>query len=311
MAVDPHHLPKTPVPPSNDGRRCPGCGYQLRGLPAGRPCPECGLPVAAPVDADAPISTAPTWVRRSFRRGAYLSAACVGAAVAVLFVRTVLGAIDVRVTAGLLLVIAVLWSGAVWLLTPVFDEIQCVRRGFSRTGQLRRVVRWLAFAWIAVAGLALGRVAATGAIVRGPADDALLIAMRGAWVVAFVGVLCLAVLLQRLAAWAKDDTAERALDVVLWGLPIVTAMRFAATGSFRLLDAAGSAGYVSGGTLAGMIAMLWLGVLAALPYALLSLSGSLAWSERHAQELHDRERRRRSRSDEIDRELRRRIERMK
>jgi hypothetical protein len=261
------------------------------------------------VDIDDPISTAPTRVRRSFRHGAYLAAACVGAAVAVLLVRTVIGTIDIRVTTMALLVIAVLWCGAVWTLTPAFDEIQSVRRGFSRSGRLRLVARWLSFAWIAVAGLAFARVVVTGVPGSG-ADAAMLLGMRGAWVVAFIGVLCFAVLLQRVAEWAKDDVAQRALNVVLWGLPIVTIMRFAATDSFRLLGAGGLGGSGSGAVLSGAIALLWLGVVAALPYALLSLSGSLAWSERHARELHDRERRRQRASEEHDRRLRERMKRV-
>lgn len=39
--VDPHASSRV-SPPLNEGVHCPNCGYDLRGLPAGR-CPECGF----------------------------------------------------------------------------------------------------------------------------------------------------------------------------------------------------------------------------------------------------------------------------
>jgi len=70
---DPIHPPTQATPPE----RCP-CGYDVRGLPAGTPCPECGTPVALP-----PIATASSRHIEQLRSGALLVA--VGMIVQVVF----------------------------------------------------------------------------------------------------------------------------------------------------------------------------------------------------------------------------------
>jgi hypothetical protein len=228
-------------------RRCLRCGYALRGLPVDGTCPECGLAVRLPRgQVDAPLSEMPESVIRRLRLGSILTTI-----VLLTFIVFEIGPAVLPSSAWLRpgavlvvrLLIALAWWGAVWLVTPALRHPAAIILGFGRTGRLRLAVRLLQVGWVAAAGAAL-----------------LFDSAR-----------------TRLAHWARDDAAESALSLALWGMPICTV-----AGSLNLpIPFIGI-----------LIGVGWLISAAALPYGLVRLSGSISYSIVHARERRERESRR-------------------
>jgi hypothetical protein len=92
-------------------------------------------------------------------------------------------------------------------------------------------------------------------------------------------------MLMRLAEWVRDDHAERAFNVAVWGIPPTSILFLFDIPFFRFTI---------------LLYVLWGIAVLAFPVALLSLSGSLDWSIQHAREYHDRLRRQRRRAQDYD-----------
>ena len=244
----------------------------------------------AEADLDDPLSMMPLRVIRRFRAASWAATACVFVVIVVLIGTPGL-ALPRPAKLGLLAGVSLLWCGAAWLLTPAFDLPQAVQRGFGRRGRLRAAARGLQLGWVVAAGA--GWVAAAvpaGAAGRAPLALLSALAWLGA-IAGLAGVVTLTVLLQRLAEWARDGDAERALNLTLWGTPIMS-LALVIGSNVRLFFV----------VLAAMF-ILWLICVAALPYALLSLSKSMWWTVRHAHEYHARMRRQRERAERRTEEL--------
>lgn len=266
----------------DNDRPCAACGYNLRGLSLRGQCPECGLPVAAEQTArllDDPLSLMPIHVIRVFRRGCWLAS---------LTVVVFLGLMVSRwwgnwlpwAWSSVLLTAAVLWALAAWLVTPAFELRQAVLRGFATGSRLRQAARWLQLGWVVAAATGLVQ-----AVRPGSGGAGLLYAGAAIGIgLGAVGGVALAVMLQRLAEWVRDDRAERALNLAVWGVPLATLLLLVPLH----LPMIGI-----------LVSVLWLLAVGCLPYGLLSLSQSVTLSVMHAREHQDRERRRYQRDAEF------------
>jgi hypothetical protein len=179
--------------------------------------------VQAPTDIDDPLTRMPIEVIRRFRAGCWLATFCVAGLLAVAAARRARVYDDEKTLAVILLLLAAGWMASAWILTPIFDLPQAVRYGFCRRGRMRLLARWLPAGWIVVAaaGIADAVVSPAPAAQAGWAQLVRVVELVGGGV-GLAGVMALGVLLQRLAVWARDPHAERALELALWGVPMTS-----------------------------------------------------------------------------------------
>jgi hypothetical protein len=173
-----------------------------------------------------------------------------------------------------LLALAALWVGAVMWLTPAFAIPQAASRGFVRRSRLRQVTRWLQLAWPLAAGMSvvqheLALSAAIGSMAR-------LLFTLGV-LVGLAGVVLLAIMLERLSEWARDDVAQNLFNWAMWTIPITTLL--------LVVD-------IPLPVISMIFGIFWLMGIALFPYALLSLSGAVTLCIVHAYEHRQREGRR-------------------
>lgn len=276
-APDPHNLRNAALKVGviAGDRECPGCGYNLRGLPLQSKCPECGMTVIAPHsgEIDDPLSLAPTRIILVFIRGCWAASIIVGLVIA-LNVAQRFPDWDEQYSLWGFFGLSVLWVGAVIWLTPAFGIPQAAMRGFSRRGKLRALARWLQWGWVLAAGL---RVLQQEATLKPPMVMLVGAALSAGLLAGMIGVICLSILLEHLSEWARDDRAENLFNWATWTIPVTT----------LLLCVNLPLPFIG-----QVFILLWVFGMLMFPYALLSLSGSVTLSVVHAHEHRQREQRR-------------------
>lgn len=293
---DPHNLRQLArqaapqaAPVIDVDRRCVGCGYNLRGLRLGINCPECGMPSVLPPDIDDPLSTMPMRVILMLVRGCWVAAICVVLTVIALLAER-MGAVDRKIVMPILAGLAVLWWGATFWLTPAFTIPQAIKRGFGPHSRLRMLARWLQLGWV------VASVAAAITALLSPAALAAPLAFFQfvGLVIGLAGLVILAILMERLAEWARDEDAQQMFNWAMWGWPI--AMILYATVGPVISAWLGSGGHYRIGLVFFML--FWIAAIGTFPYGLLMLSKSVTLSILHNIEYRDREQRRQERDQE-------------
>jgi hypothetical protein len=281
-----------PVPIDYD-RECDGCSYNLRGLRIGSRCPECGLPiVAVAARADDPLDRMPMRVIRVFRRAAWLATLCIFLTAASIWSILFRWSWPAMATLAIVLLTG-LWIASMWALTPIVATPEARSRGFSERGIARRIARWGQFSWLVLLfGLLAERwlsaaPAGAGATRRGMLN--LLSAVEvGALVGGCIAMIAMAVLMERLAEWARDDAAERLFRLFQWLLPLALLLAIVTSATPKV-----------------GLAFHALALIGALlfPLAMIMLTGSITLSAVHHREHLSRERRRAERRREENRVL--------
>jgi heme exporter protein D len=268
-------------------RLCRKCGYDLRGQARGGVCPECGFEdtYTDPRTMAEPLSEAPEHVIRTFAFGAMMCALIAGLFVAFTISRPLTPWRPITIPV-VHLVLAIAWIVGVRLATPAFDIPQAVLRGFGPSSRLRTAAWLTQFVWLVPAATDLGFTMARPA--AGPTRDLLAWTVQLGTLGGIAAAICLAVLLERLAEWTRDDLAQRALQWTIWLLPVMTILLWL---DFRFLP-------VRLAVYAG-----WLLAAGAFPVALWSLAQTTVQSIHHHHEYLERETRRIQRARTFDDEL--------
>ncbi|MGI9013655.1 MAG: hypothetical protein ACR2GY_05325 [Phycisphaerales bacterium] len=279
-----------PRPVIETDRACFECSYNLRGLRVGDLCPECGSVIPRSSFRDNPFTIARPEVIRRFLIGSLAAAGCVVCIIATLWLGF-FGVISDQVRSLALLSIGVPWIIAMFLLTPALEVPEAITRGFRKRSWLRQCARWGQLAWLLPAfHIALGILNVNTRRV----DDVLSAMSFTGALVGVIATVMLALLLERLAEWVKDDTAERYLQWFQWFGPITLLLLMA-----------------SGGLAATLSQLLAVLAWALFPVAILMLAKSIALSVEHRSEHMTREDRRRERQQREAAEFDRRIAHMR
>ncbi len=251
--------------PIEDDRQCDQCGYNVKGLKFGGRCPECGTPIRYRRDPTLWFDELPLTLIRRFQRSCLLATVTLFGMMALAVVR--LQAASPGSGTALLAGIG-LWVYAAWRLTVPFDHPRAASLGLGRLSRLRRAARLLQLAWLFFAGA-----------VAVAAASKWLSLFWAAGPVGVAGLVCLVLYLGRIASWVRDDFAEKAFDLSVFGTVLGAGLSLIIPGL----------GLAMGGFAINFVPFMLvfsLGLtvvsLLAFPVGLLSLSRSVGWSARHA-----------------------------
>jgi hypothetical protein len=217
MPIDPRELVgagiKTVI---TDDRLCDRCRYNLKGLPRGARCPECGLPIRSRSGTKRftdNLTQAPIFYLKTLALGLGLTAA----ACLISIVTNLVGAFAPSISGLHLLaakgLAAVVWWVGVFIVTaqrPLNETT--IRDPLLESNGLRRANRVLQAAW-AVAALLFFMELRTGLPLVG-------YFAQGALVVATLGLVPLALQFSALADWAGDTGASERFKVAAWAMAV-------------------------------------------------------------------------------------------
>ncbi len=251
--------------PIEGDRQCDQCGYNLRGLRFGGRCPECGTPIRYRRDPTFWFDELPLKLIRRFQRSCLLATVTLFGMMALAVVR--FQAATPGSGTALLAGIG-LWVYAAWRLTEPFDHPRAASLGLGHQSRLRRAARLLQLAWLVFAG-----AGALGAV------PPWLFFLWATGLLGVAGLVCLVLYLGRIASWLRDEFSEKAFDLSVLGTVLGAGLSLIIRGL----------GFTMGGLQINFVPfmlVLSLGLtvvsLLAFPVGLLSLSGSVGWSARHA-----------------------------
>jgi hypothetical protein len=186
-----------------------------------------------------------------------------------------------------------LWIASMWLLTPVVAVPEAASRGFSARGVARRIARYGQAGWI----LVVITYFVESSLSTPPRHVlTMLAAARIAGIVTGgIAMIAMAVLMERLAEWARDDASARLFQWFQWTMPL-TILLLAVAGGIPIVKLVFHLGALASALL--------------FPLAMIMLTGSITLSAVHQLEHQDRERRRADRKHQDDHALDERLKRL-
>lgn len=264
-------------------KQCDQCGYILRGLRYGGACPECGTPIVLRSDRDLAFHEMPLPLIKQFRVNSWIATLSVTGFVGLLvFGRSLVGS-GVGVV-GPIVVLIIIWIYAVWRLTPVLDQPQAAAYGFARGGRLRLAARWLQLGWVAAAlSIPLSVLFSRSTFGFGLFTILFFVGLG----LGLLGLVCFVMFLRRFAGWVRDEFAERAFNLAVWGNVIAIPLAFVFVNMIFSLRP-----FLILVVLLFVLPILVLLIasMVAFPVGLLSLSRSVDWSVVHSRREAERAR---------------------
>lgn len=263
-----------PPPPAAD-RKCRRCDYNLRGLPAGGVCPECGTPFkpAAVGRFCDNLTDAPLEYLRTLRLGLVVLGGAVGLFILAAGTSFVFG---FEILAGAAFVVGVLWLVGVRLVVKPRPRNDAFAPDPLLDCPPLTSVCGLLHAAPLLAGLLIGTAVAlhTGTTLS-TSTQILLLAGGAAYVLAALALAPLGVYLSALSDWAGHDTLGAQFRVAIFCIIVATLMAVGAG-----VGAVLSPGFRAG--LAGIVTM-WAGIILALAsvyflFLIIRLANAAQWA---------------------------------
>ena len=264
-------------------KQCDQCGYILRGLRYGGACPECGTPIVLRSDPDLPFHEMPLPLIKQFRVNSWIATLSVAGFVGLLVFGRSLAGSGVSM-AGLMVALIIAWIYAVWRLTPVLDQPQAAAYGFAREGRLRLAARWLQLGWVAAAlSIPLSVLFSRSPFGFGLFTTLFFVGLG----LGLLGLVCFVMFLRRFAGWVRDEFAEKAFNLAVWGNVIAVPLTFAIA---SLVFGLSPLLLIVSVVIVLPIVALLIASMVAFPVGLLSLSRSVDWSVVHSRREAERAR---------------------
>lgn len=214
-------------------RECDHCGYNLRGLPMGSKCPECGTPMRRKSINTSGTMTdeAPTRFVKVLRFGFLLSSAAIILSVLAVFAGAATEAIEILAS--------LLWIAGIYFITQPRPGKGTIRPDkVLDDHRLRLAIRLLNLAWPASAlvGAALAALQAT--TTGGPAFivGTLAVLQSIIGIVAWLGMIPTSIYLAELAYWSSHDNLAHRMRGAAWILAVVGTITAVLTGFGLLLN---------------------------------------------------------------------------
>lgn len=213
-------------------RECDQCGYNLKGLPMGSKCPECGTPMRRKSVRTSGTMTdeAPSRFVKVLRFGFLLASAGIVLSVLAVFAGRVSSVIDIF--ASLLLI-----AGVYFITQPRPGKGTIRPDKVLDDHRMRMAIRVLNLAWPVSALLAAALAALKSTTTGGPAfvvgTLTVLRALTG--IIAWLGMIPTSIYLAELAYWSSNDNLAHRMRGAAWILAVVGTITAVLTGFGLLL----------------------------------------------------------------------------